>query len=311
VVNSAGAPVPLSTLNWLMFTMGGPTSNYGSTIFGNNTSTPGYVQESALGATCSTSGACTYQFTNIVPANATGTFAIGVEARESQTVLAGTTSQQTIEYSAPNQVMYFSVDSSPITPRREVVQLSNCNSCHVSLQLHGTLRNNTEYCVMCHNPSNTDASVRAVAAVLADKALPPQGINFNLLVHRIHDGINMQTSGRTYDVVGYGGSHNDFSATLFPAMAPNGQATDLANCSLCHVNSSEQTALTLTGLIPVTDPQGPINPVQPISSACSGCHVDLASASHFLANTTGLGEACSVCHASGAAYAVDQVHAQY
>ena len=45
--------------------------------------------------------------------------------------------------------------------------------------------------------------------------------------------------------------------------------------------------------------------------ADSGCHVDLASASHFLSNTTSLGEACAVCHSSGAAYAVDQVHAQY
>ena len=83
------------------------------------------------------------------------------------------------------------------------------------------------------------------------------------------------------------------------------------NCSLCHVNSTEQNDLSLTGLLPVTDPQGPINPVQPFTSACTGCHVDIASASHALSNTTVLGEACNVCHGSGAAYAVDQVHAQY
>jgi hypothetical protein len=80
---------------------------------------------------------------------------------------------------------------------------------------------------------------------------------------------------------------------------------------MCHINSSEQADVTLPGLNPVTDPQGYINPIQAISSACSGCHVDIASSSHFLANTTTLGEACSVCHSSGAAYAVDQVHAQY
>ena len=311
VLNNAGAAVPLSQLGSISFTMAGPTTDYGYTSFGSDVTTPGYVTESASGASCSSSGSCTYTFTHKVPAKATGTYAIGVEARVTQVVLAGTTSQQSIEYGAPNKVAYFSVDGSPVTPRREVVQLSNCNSCHVSLQVHGTLRNNTEYCVMCHNPSNTDASVRAAATNPADKALPPQGINFNLLVHRIHDGVNMQASGRTYAVVGYGGSHNDFSGTLFPALGPNGKATDLANCSLCHVNSSQLTALTQTGLNPVTDPQGPINPVQPISSACSGCHVDLASASHFLANTSAIGEACSVCHASGAAYAVDQVHAQY
>ena len=162
---------------------------------------------------------------------------------------------------------------------------------------------------MCHNPSNTDASVRSAAVNPADKAAPPQGVNFNLLVHRIHDGINMQASNRTFTVVGFGGSHNDFSGTLFPAMTPSGKATDLANCSLCHVKSSEQNLPV--GLNAVLDPQGPITPVQPVSSACSGCHVDLASAAHFLGNTTAIGEACTVCHASGAAYSVGQVHAQY
>jgi OmcA/MtrC family decaheme c-type cytochrome len=311
VVNGKGNPTPLSQLASISFTMAGPTADYGYTIFGTATTTPGYVTESAAGATCDASGNCQYTFKNVVPPKSTGTYAIGVEARRTDVVLAGTTSQQSISYGAPNKVVYFSVDGSPVTPRRSVVALANCNQCHVSLQVHGALRNNTEYCVLCHNPSNTDASTRATATVAADKTAPPQGINFNLLVHRIHDGINMQASNRTYIVVGYGGSHNDFSGTLFPALSPAGAPLDLANCSLCHVNSSEQSALLLTGLNPVVDPQGPINPIQPISSACSGCHVDLPSASHFLANTTVLGESCAVCHSSGAAYAVDQVHAQY
>jgi OmcA/MtrC family decaheme c-type cytochrome len=309
VLNSSGAAIPLSQLGSISFTMAGPTTDFGYTSFGSNVTTPGYVTESASGATCDTSGNCQYTFTNPVPAKATGTYAIGVEARRTEVVLAGTTSQQSIEYGAPNKVVYFSVDGSTVAPRRTVVAIANCNQCHVSLQVHGTLRNNTEYCVLCHNPSNTDASTRPTATVAADRAAPPQGIDFNLLVHRIHYGINMQAFNRTYIVVGFGGSHNDFSSTLFPALSPTGTATDTENCSLCHVNSSEQN-LPL-GLNPVVDPQGPINPVQAIASACSGCHVELASASHFLANTTTLGESCTVCHSAGAAYAVDQVHAQY
>jgi OmcA/MtrC family decaheme c-type cytochrome len=309
VVNTAGAGIPLSKLGSISFTMAGPTTDYGDTSFGSNVTTPGYVTESASGATCDNNGNCQYTFTHIVPAASTGTYAIGVEARRTEIVLPGTTSQLSIQYGAPNKVVYFSVDGSAVVDRRTVVQLSNCNNCHVALSVHGTLRNNTEYCVMCHNPSNTDASVRAGATVAADKAAPPQGINFNLLVHRIHYGINMQAFNRTYIVVGFGGSHNDFSSTLFPAMSPTGTATDTRNCSLCHVNSSEQTLPI--GKNQVVDPQGPINPVQAVASACSGCHVDLPSASHFLANTTTLGESCTVCHSAGAAYAVDQVHAQY
>ena len=299
VLNNSGAAIPLSQLGSISFTMAGPTSDYGYTVFGNAI-TPGYVTESAAGATCDNSGNCQYTFTHIVPAASTGTYAIGVEARRTEL---------SIQYGAPNKVVYFSVDGSPVTPRRAVVAIANCNGCHVSLQLHGTLRNSTEYCVMCHNPSNTDASTRAMAVVAADKAAPPQGINFNLLVHRIHNGINMQAFNRTYIVVGFGGSHNDFSNTLFPALSPTGAPLDLENCSMCHINSSEQN-LPL-GKNQVVDPQGPINPVQAIASACSGCHVDLPSASHFLANTTTLGESCTVCHSAGAAFAVDQVHAQY
>jgi OmcA/MtrC family decaheme c-type cytochrome len=310
LTDNSKKPVPLSALGSLSFTMAGPTTDYGYTIFGSSTSTPGYVTESALSASkCDANGNCTYSFTNVVPAKATGTYAIGGESRRSETVLQGTTSQQTVQYGALNPVSYFSVDGSQVEKRRSVVALGNCNTCHVALSLHGTLRSNTEYCVLCHNPSNTDAVTRASATNPADKTMPPQGINFNLLVHRIHYGINMQAANRTYIVVGFGGSHNDFSGTLFPGLAPNGAATDLRNCSFCHVNGSEQNLPT--GLNAVTDPQGPINPIQPVSSACSGCHLDLPSASHFLANTTTLGESCVVCHGSAGAFSVGQVHAQY
>jgi OmcA/MtrC family decaheme c-type cytochrome len=306
-------PIALTALGSLSFTMAGPTTDFGYTVFGTNTTTPGYVTESATTASkCDTKGNCTYAFTNIVPAKAVGTYAIGAEARITQTVLAGTTSSQSVEYGAFNPVTYFSVDGSPVETRRTIVQMTNCNTCHVALSEHGTLRSNVQYCVFCHNPSNTDATTRATATVAADKAAPPQGINFNLLVHRIHDGVNVTANGgKPYIVVGFGGSHNDFSGILFPGLSPAAGENDLANCAFCHVNSTEQNDLSLTGLNAVTDPQGLINPVQPFASACSGCHVDLPTASHFLANTTTLGESCAVCHGTGGAYAVDSVHAQY
>ena len=189
-----------------------------------------------------------------------------------------------------------------------MVATGNCNNCHVALSLHGTLRNQTEYCVLCHNPSNTDGPVRSSAVVATDKALPPQGINFNLLVHRIHTGDNLPAD-RPYLIVGFGGSHNDFTDVRYPAMSPTGSAGDTRNCAMCHTNSSQ---LNLpAGLNPVVDPQGPLNPVQPITSACTGCHVDIATASHALSNTNILGESCPVCHAMGTVEAVDQVHAQY
>jgi len=308
VRDDSGNAIPLSKVATIQFTLAGPTTDYGYTTFGTAT-TPGYVTESAAKAACAASGTCTYTFTNTIPKNATGTYTIGGEARASVTVLAGTTSQQTITEGASNPVVNFSVDGSPVQARRTVVALNNCNNCHVALSIHGSLRNNTEYCVLCHNPSNTDISQRVNATVAADKAAPPQGINFAMMVHRIHDGVNVvPAGGKPYVIVGFGGSHNDFSNVLFPAMSPEGEATYLQNCSMCHTGGSEQKLPI--GLNAVTDPQGWINPVQPASSACSGCHVSKPEASHFLANTTSLGEACNVCHAAGAQFAVDAEHAQ-
>jgi OmcA/MtrC family decaheme c-type cytochrome len=132
-----------------------------------------------------------------------------------------------------------------------------------------------------------------------------------MLVHRIHFGPNAAADGakNPYIVVGFGGSHNDFSDTLFPPFSPTGSAGDTRNCSNCHVNNSE---LNLpTGLNPVVDPQGWINPNQAVAGACSGCHTSKAEASHMLGNTTALGESCPVCHSAGGVEAVDQVHAQY
>jgi OmcA/MtrC family decaheme c-type cytochrome len=314
VKDDSGNGVALSTLGFLQFTMAGPSTDYGYTNFGSGTaSTPGYVTESAIKANCSSSGACAYTFTHSIPAGATGTYAIGGETRTTVMVpvlSGGATTQTSVEYGATNPVVYFSVDGSTVAPRRTIVAEANCNNCHVALSLHGSLRNNVEYCVLCHNPSNTDASTRATATVASDKSQPAQGINFNLLVHRIHDGVNVvPAGGKPYIVVGYMGSHNDFSGVLFPAMNGAGDAAYLQNCSMCHVNSTEQNDLPLMGnLNQVTDPQGWINPIQPTSSACSGCHVSKAESAHFLANTDSLGESCSVCHASGAQFAVDAVH---
>jgi OmcA/MtrC family decaheme c-type cytochrome len=311
-----GNPLALSSLEDLDFTMAGPTTDYGYTSFGSGVTTPGYVTEDGTQGTCDTNGNCTYTFQHAIPAAATGTYGIGVESERLENVLAGTTSAQQVESGTPNQVFYFSVDGSAVAPRRTVVAETNCNACHIHLTLHGNRRNNPEYCVFCHNPSNTDASTRASASATYQKQ-PAQGINFALMVHRIHDGVNAATDAGgpkyPYIVIGHGSSADNFSNVLFPVMDGAGDATYMQNCAVCHTNGSEQNLPI--GLNVVQDPQGWIqgatnNPVQPASSACSGCHVSEGESAHFLANTDVLGESCNVCHAAGAQFAVDAVHAQ-
>ena len=303
----------------LSLTMAGPTSDYGYTSFGSDVTTPGYVTESVTAAACDGSGNCSYTFKHAVPAGSTGTYAIGVEARRSEIILPGTTKQQTVQYGATNKVVYFSVDGSPVQSRRAVVSTANCNRCHSTLSLHGGLRNQTEYCVMCHNPSNTDAPMRPLSTDATQKNMPNQGIAFDLMIHRVHTGNNLVAMGRNYTIIGYGGSTNDFTTPefRFPAMSPTASTTDTRNCEMCHLTGT-QLNLPL-GKNAVVDPQGPMPSDKAISAACTGCHATMSTASHAMSNTTALGESCMACHASGAQgmngqgldYAVDKVHAQY
>lgn len=311
VKDKSGAGIPISQLNRLALTMAGSTRDYGYTSFGADVPTPGYVTETltAANTNCSTGGTCSYTFQHAIPEDAAGTFTIGVESRRVEILLPGTTKQLSVQYGATNKILNFAVDGSPVRARRTVVDIKNCNQCHTKLSMHGENRNQTVYCVMCHNPSQTDSGNRVNAKDPKDKALPPQGVNFALLIHRIHSGEKLQEDGRGFTVVGFGGSHNDFSEVRFPAMAPNGQPGDRRNCALCHVGGSEQ--VLPTGMNPVKDPQGPITPILPVASACTGCHVKIPTASHALANTTALGESCEACHSKGYEFSVSKEHAQY
>jgi OmcA/MtrC family decaheme c-type cytochrome len=310
----AGNAVPMSALTTspsrIALVMAGPTLDYGYTSFGSDVTTPGYVSENpAPTAKCGSDGTCTYTFTHAIPAKATGTFTIGIEGRRGITLLAGTTQQQTSQYGAINKTINFSVDGTPIVARRQVVDINKCNGCHSALSLHGENRNQIEQCVMCHNPSENDASVRGVSTVASDKTLPPQSVNFSLMIHKIHTGEHLQSDfNQTYTIVGFGGSHNDFSDVRFPTMNDTGTTGDTAKCYMCHVNNSE--AVFPIGKNAVLDTQGRISPAPATTAACTACHLKLSSLSHAVSQTDPkFGESCDVCHAQGTEFDVLKEHA--
>jgi OmcA/MtrC family decaheme c-type cytochrome len=310
----SGAGLSMATMtggnNRIALVMAGPTTDYGYTNFGSDVTTNGYVSENPVPtAKCSADGTCSYTFAHPVPAGAKGTFAIGIEARRGITLLPGTTKEQVSEYGAVNKVKYFSVDGSPIVPRRQVVDVAKCNGCHSTLSLHGENRNQIEQCVLCHNASENDGARRPTSTVAADKALPFQSVNFALMVHKIHTGEKMATDfNTTYTVVGFGGSHNDFTDVRYPAMGDTGAVADTAKCYMCHVNNSE-TVFPI-GKNPVADLQGKLNPAPATTSACTACHQNTSALAHAQAQTDPkFGESCDVCHASGADFDVQKMHA--
>jgi OmcA/MtrC family decaheme c-type cytochrome len=294
--DSSGKPIDPSTLvaspNKISFVMGGPTTDYGYTSMGSDVTSPGYVSEAAAALSkCGQDGTCTYTFTHAIPAGAKGSFAIGVEARRALTILPGTVKQLSTQYGADNKVMYFSVDGSPMVKRRQVVDIAKCNQCHTRLSMHGESRNNTEYCVLCHNPSNQSG------------AAPKVGIDLSVMVHSVHFGDNLAAAGATYAI-----GTSDFSDVRYPAFSLTGRPGDTTNCEMCHVNGSE--AVFPIGKNAVVDPGAKMDPAPATTAACAACHVTKSNMAHMVAQTDPkFGESCDVCHATGAQFDVAKEHA--
>jgi OmcA/MtrC family decaheme c-type cytochrome len=184
-------------------------------------------------------------------------------------------------------------DASPV-PRRQVVDLSRCNVCHDRLALHGGLRVNTEMCVICHNPNESDADRRP-----ADQA-PAESVDFKRMIHRIHTGTTLV---QQYTIFGFGGSPNPFNGVRFPG--------DRRDCESCHLPGTEQLSETPpAGLLPTPTPRDWYSPQQHTAAACLGCHDTQAAAAHAFVNTAPFGEACATCHAPDDEFSVDKVHAR-
>ena len=285
-----GNGLPMSAMARVALTLAGPTySNYSA--FGK-----GYVQEDAIKAE-GANGRYTYTFKTAIPADATGTFAVGLEGRRVEKVLAGTRRERSIQYGAVNPVMYFSLDGSPLYKRDQPTTNGQCLGCHTRLALHGENRvDNVEYCVMCHNPMETDASRRPAAQN------PPETIDMKFMTHRIHGGERLhEEHGADYTVYGYGGNPISFSHVRYPS--------PLQNCSACHQAGSENPRGGSEYKAKTNTARYPMNPMPLYTTGCYGCHAENAMLSHARTNTNDLGESCSVCHSSSGEFAPTKMHA--
>ncbi len=280
-------PKPLgSSLNLLL---GGPTTEYAINPF----------RERADGAAFDGTQAV-YTFKAAIPADATGTWVVSIEARRTVKIDGGSNpdgSARTFSVTegATNPIFYVGVTDSTPEPRRQVVDIDKCNVCHDRLALHGGQRFVVNECVICHNPNATDVSQRP-----ADVG-SPESISFQRLVHRIHRGENLT---HDYTIYGFGGSVNPFNDIRFPG--------DLRDCEKCHVNGSQQLPLPATNLAVQTPPppQEWFTPMQTTAAACLGCHDTEEAAAHAYVMTAPFGESCAACHAPDDDFSVDKVHAR-
>jgi OmcA/MtrC family decaheme c-type cytochrome len=158
--------------------------------------------------------------------------------------------------------------------------------------LHGGIRQNVEYCVVCHSPTETDASLRKTGDI-------PESINFKTMIHKIHTGSNLTTD---FTIVGHGGSINNFNGVGYPG--------DRRDCVKCHLPGTNELPLP-DGLLTQTTPRDYLTTQGPATAACLSCHTTKAAAAHAWTMTSPtLGEACDACHGPTADASVDKVHAR-
>jgi OmcA/MtrC family decaheme c-type cytochrome len=284
--NDGTALNPLPFGSNLNLVLGGPTSDYAINPF----------RENASGA--SFDGAvATYTFRNAIPADATGTWAVSIEARRTVVLNPGTDKQMNFTEGAFNPVTYVAVTDSQPVPRRALVAMTKCNECHDRLALHGGQRLNVEECIICHNPNANDSSRRP-----ADKN-PPESITFKRMIHRIHTGEELT---QDYTVFGFftppaPPNPVNFNEVRFPG--------DRRDCQSCHLANVYAPPLP-DDAIPVETLRDYYTPQQPTAAACLGCHDTRSAAAHAFVNTAPFGEACASCHGTNAEFAVDKVHAR-
>lgn len=280
ITDDKGNPVKPSEMTRLALVLGGPTSDYST-----------FLSEDVRAAQGSGS-TFFWTFQNPLPADAKGSYTVFIEGYKNTKLLAGTTREVTAQDQGVNKSIYFSVDGSAMEPRRRVVDIAKCNSCHVNLTLHGGNRNRVEACVVCHNPTKTDSARRPAG----DK--PDESISFSHMIHKIHSGHEL---GQPYAVYGFGNVKHEYSHVRYPG--------DRRNCNACHVNNSQNPPLS-DKLQPVVNPRAFVSPMQPATAACVGCHVSKDAFSHALVNTSQLGESCGACHGANADFSIARSHAR-
>jgi OmcA/MtrC family decaheme c-type cytochrome len=268
-------------MNRLALVVGGPTKDYATDF-----------SENVAGAEPAANGAYSYTLKTAIPQDAQGTWSVGIEGYRNITIQTRGDTTTAVRDAGNNDALHFPVTDAEAQPRRQVVAIEKCNSCHFQLAAHGDTRNRIEQCVICHNPKATDSERRPAT----DQ--PAQGIDFRTMIHRIHTGSELPMD---YSIYGFGNEKINFNHVEFPG--------DRRNCAECHVNDSQQLPLP-EGLLPVVDPLGPINPMGPATAACLSCHASQDAASHAVANTTELGESCSACHGAEREFSVSRVHAR-
>jgi OmcA/MtrC family decaheme c-type cytochrome len=267
IKSANGSPIDIRLMNSLNLVIAGPASNHGFVAIEDGRNATGR------------NGTYVYTFQTAIPLSARGTYTIGIEGYRNAVLLPGTGKQQIFKDAGYNRTIDFSVENRLVEPRNSGVTEEQCNRCHYALAAHEGIRQNVQYCVLCHTGQETKEERGSDEATRAT--------DMAVLIHRIH--------GRSSTAAGEQ-KEQDFKG--YPA--------DPRDCSMCHINGSQELPI-LSGSRDSTPQRGEADPAEPAWVACWGCHGKKSASAHGHMNDSGN---CGACHGSGADFAVDKVHSR-
>lgn len=303
--DGVGRDIIGTPLTGLSAVIAGPNTEY-TTYWSANLNTEG-----TLAPIDATAGRFTYTFPvgKEMPGTATGSYTMAFQATQ------GPSGNNAAAY---NPVKAFAVTDTTAVARRQVVDGAACNNCHQDLAMHGGGRKNPSFCVMCHNPTNTnDERVSRLEGSVIDV----ESVDMKVMIHKIHRGEDLEQS---YVLGGYplpnlnnpAGNQIDFGHVRFPG--------DLRSCGTCHTGDS--FALPLKGgvlatrreTLTCTDTDGDgfcsnrtsvERFIQPVTAVCTSCHDSDSTVAHAEIMTTFGGvESCTTCHGPGSAFDPANAH---
>ena len=233
-------------------------------------------------------------------------------------------------YSISAESVMKSVEGS--TARRQVVDIENCDTCHERVGFHGSAgrANNADYCATCHNPEITSSNLWS-----GSSAFPKYGAtvysysqkpnNFKDMIHSIHAGALRKENnpadpfnfirGNAQSTSG-GSGPMVFENVIYPAR--------IYDCQTCHrpetyavpaipnlawsavdatqaLGTANSAAGEASVVLGVYDPLKTVR-IGPAQAACGSCHNSTSDKTHFMVNSSALGESCNVCHGPGAVF---------
>src|SRR5262249_10860751 len=159
--------------------------------------------------------------------------------------------------------------------------------------------NQVEYCVLCHNSTESDGGRRDNDPAQVTAGAATSTIDFKVLIHKLHRGEDLEQ--KPYIVYGFGPSPPGYSVHEFSDLRFPG---DFPFCESCHIEGSELIppfpGTALPTLRTRLDPAGgevPADPpeTEPITAVCTACHDSDAALAHAETQTTADGvESCPV-----------------